>query len=99
MLSTIPNISPSANTLKDIMIKEAIDTIVIEREDMKDVPLGLMCDKGEGEKKRNGVNFVKLVPRFDMKTNKIRVTCIGIQSAGNFSIDAAEGVDHALETV
>ena len=97
MLSSIPAISPSANTLKDIMVEEAIDTIVIEREDMKGVPLGLMCDKGEGEKKRNGASFVKLVPRFDKTTNKIKVTCIGIQSAGNFSVDAAEGVDHALK--
>ena len=79
------------------MVEEAIDTIVIEREDMKGVPLGLMCDKGEGEKKRNGASFVKLVPRFDKTTNKIKVTCIGIQSAGNFSVDAAEGVDHALK--
>ena len=32
-----------------------------------------------------------------MRTDKIKVTCIGIQSAGNFSVDAAEGVDHALK--
>ena len=97
LLSNIPKFLPSADTLKDIMIKEVIDTIVIKREDMKGVPLGLMCDKGEGQKKRNGASFIKLVPRFDMKTDKIKVTCIGIQSAGNSSIDAAEGVDHVLK--
>ena len=60
------------------MVEEAIDTIIIEREDMRGIPLGVMCDKGEGEKKRNGASFVKLVPWFDVKTNKIKLTCIGI---------------------
>ena len=40
---------------------------------------------------------MKLVPQFNVKTDKIKVTCIGIQSAGNFSVDAAEGVDHAMK--
>ena len=97
MLADVPNISPSASALKDIMIEEAVDNIIIEREEMKGIPLGLMCDKGEGDKKRNGASFVKLVPRFDVKKNKVKVTCIGIHSAGNFSVDAAEGVDHALK--
>ena len=97
LLSEIANVTPSASTLREIMVEEAIDTIVIEREDMRGIPLGIMCDKGEGEKKRNGASFVKLVPRFDVKTNKIKVTCIGIQSAGNFSVDAAEGIDHAMK--
>ena len=96
-LSDIANMTPSASTLKEVMVEEAIDTIIIEREDMRGIPLGVMCDKGEGEKKRNGASFVKLVPRFDVKTDKIKVTCIGIQSAGNFSVDAAEGVDHAMK--
>ena len=46
--------------------------------------------------KRDGASFVKLVPRFDVKKQKVKATCIGIQSAGNFSVDAAQGVDHAL---
>ena len=70
MLADVPNISHSASALKDIMIEEAVDNIIIEREEMKGIPLGLMCDKGEGEKKRNSASFVKLVPRFDV--NRIR---------------------------
>ena len=67
----VPAITPSASTLKDIMIEEGVDTIMIELDDMKGVPLGLMCDKGEGEKKRNGASFVKLVTRFDVKKQKV----------------------------
>ena len=49
-----------------------------------------MCNKGEGDKKRNGARFVKLVARFDAKKDKVRVTCISIQSTDNFSVETAE---------
>ena len=54
------------------MTDEAVDTIMLEREEMKGVPLGLMCDKGEGDKKRDGASFVKLVPRFDVKNKRLK---------------------------
>ena len=79
-----------------MMIEEAVYTVIIERDEMKGIQLGLMCDKGESKKKRNGASFVKLVPRFDGKKDKVKVTCIGIYSAVNFSVDVAQGVDHAL---
>ena len=50
-LSDIANITPSASTLKELMVEEAIDTIIIEREDMRGIPFELMCNTGEGEKK------------------------------------------------
>ena len=43
-------ITPSATALKDIMTEEAVDTITLKREEMEELPLGLMCDKGEGDK-------------------------------------------------
>ena len=97
-LSYVPTISPSATTLKEIIVEEIIDTLFVDREETKGLPLALMCDKGEGEKRRDGASFVKLVSRFDKKNDRIKVTCIGIQSASNFSTDAAQGVDHALIT-
>ena len=97
LLTGVAAISPSALTLKDILIEEAIHTIIVERNEMNGVPLGLMCDRGEGEKKINGASFVKLVPQFDVKKNKVKVICIGIQSVGNFSGDTAQGVDHVLQ--
>jgi len=33
----------------------------------------------------------------DAKLNRIRVTCIGIQGAGNTSVDVAVGIDHCLK--
>ena len=96
MLADVSNVSLSASVLKNIMIEESVYTIIIEREEIKGISLGLKCDKGESEK-RNGASFVKLVPRFDAKKNKVKVTCIGIHSAGSFNVDAAEGVDYALK--
>ena len=68
----------------------------VEQEEMKVLPLVLMCDKEEGEKRRDGPRFVKLVSRLDKKNEWVKVNCIGIYSAGNFSTDAAQGFDHAL---
>ena len=34
--------------------------------------------------------------RFDKKNDRFKVTCIGIQSAGNFSTDSAQRVDHVM---
>jgi len=57
----------------------------------------LLGDKGEGESKRGGVvSFVKLVVMHDAKLNRVRVNCIGIQGAGNTSVDADVGIYHCL---
>ena len=55
-----------------------------------------MADKGEGFTSRNGACFVKLVARFDDSREMVRVTSIGIQSAGNSSVDGAKGIDSSL---
>ena len=34
------------------MVEEAINTVFVEQEEMKGLSLALMCDKGEGEKRR-----------------------------------------------
>jgi len=41
----VPKLSPSATTLKDIMVEEAIDTVFVDWEEMKGLPLVLVCDK------------------------------------------------------
>ena len=95
-LSDVPTISPSATTLKDIMAEDDIDTVFFEWEEMKGLTLTLICDKGNVEKRRDDVSFVKLVSRYDKKNDWLKFTCISIQSASNFSTDIAQGVDHAL---
>jgi len=55
-----------------------------------------MCDKGEGEKRRDNSSFVNLVSRFDKKKDRDKDTCIGIHSPGSFSTDTSHGFDHAL---
>ena len=57
----------------------------------------MLADKGEGENKRNGASFVKLLARYDETRSRVKVTSVGIQSAGNTSVKAAEGIDHALQ--
>jgi len=88
--------SPSATSLKEIMVDEAIDTMFVEQDKMKGLSLALMHDKGEGEKMKDSASFVKLVSRFDKKNDRIKVTCISIHSAGNFSTDTSQGVNHVL---
>ena len=90
----IGNCTPSASSLKEVMIKEAVETILLERKDMAGKPLTILCDKGEGESSRDGACFVKLVARYEEE--RVRVTSIGIQSAGNTSVDGAKGIDRAL---
>jgi len=64
---------------------------------MKGNSITLLADKGKGSKKRDGAAFVKLVARWDAVKKRIRVLCLGIQGAGNSSMDAAEAVDHASQ--
>ena len=56
-----------------------------------------MCDKGEGEKRRDDASCLKLVSRFNKDKERVKGACIGIQSAGDFSIDVAQGVDYGLK--
>jgi len=42
-----------------MMVEKDIDTMFVEREETKGLPLALMCDKREGEKRRDGAIFVK----------------------------------------
>ena len=44
----IGNSTPSTSTLKELMIKEAVETIILEQDDMKAKLLTIICDKGEG---------------------------------------------------
>ena len=96
-LEDVATSSPSASTLKRIMNDEAVDTIYTERRDMKGLPLTLLADKGDGQSKRGTAYFIKLAARMDESRNRVKVTCIGIQGAGDSSIDAATAIDHALK--
>ena len=58
-------------------------------------PMSVLADKGEGETKRDGACFVKICAQYNDKRKKIKVTSIGIQSAGNTSVDGALRVDIA----
>ena len=92
----IAKCTPSAAKLKEMMVEEAVDSIILEKRAMRDMPLTIMADKGEGESKRDGASFVKLAASYDDEHGKVNVSFIGIQSAGNTSKDAAMGVDNAL---
>ena len=64
---------------------------------MRGKNLSLMCDKGDGDRKRDGASFVKLLARYCTLQARVLVRSFGIESAGNSSIDAAEAIDHALK--
>ena len=42
-------------------------------------------------------SFVKLMAWYDLNFSRVKVICFGIETAGNASIDAACGIDHALK--
>ena len=64
---------------------------------MRKLPLAILCDKGDGRKKREGATFPKLVVRYCEKNKELHVTCIGISSTGNDSMSAAENIHHSLK--
>ena len=96
-IDEIANSTPSASKLKEIMVEEAMETVLLEREEMSRNKLTILCDKGEGLSSRDGAAFVKLAARYDDERQRVRATSIGIQSAGNTSEDGALGIDEALK--
>ena len=96
-LEDVATSSPSARTLKWIMINEAVDTVYLERQAMRGVPLALLADKGNGHVKRGSESFLKLAAQMDEERDHVKVTCIGIQGAGESTVKAAAAIDHALK--
>lgn len=78
------------------MIDEACNTILIERNKIKGVPLTLTCNKGEGGSKRDRASFIKLVARDYENEERVIVRSIGRDTTGNTSRDAAAGINSAL---
>ena len=68
-IDNIGNSTPSASTLKIFMTKEAIGTVLLEKEQMTDKNLTILCDKGEGMSSRDGAAFVKLIAQYDCARN------------------------------
>ena len=68
----------SARTLTQTMIDEAVDTMHLERQAMRGVPLTLLADKSDGHGKRGSTSFVKLAAQMDEARDHVKVTCIEI---------------------
>ena len=96
-LGEITRASPSASELKEIMFDEAVDTIYLLQEQLRNKTLTLMCDKGDGGNKRCGASFVKLLARYDDAREKVTVVNVGIEGADNTSIGAAKAVDFTMK--
>jgi len=95
-MKNLGSVTPSANKIKAIMIEETVDTILTEKKEMTGRPVFLMCDKGDGDGKRGGASFVKLLARWSEEAKRVRVTSIGIEGAGNTTKSGADGIDHSL---
>ena len=46
-LPNISKISPSSTTLKQLLVKIAVESVLMTSKEIKDKQLGLICDKGE----------------------------------------------------
>ena len=66
----------SAGTLKIIMLDEAMDTVYLENQEMRGVPLILLDNKCDGHGNQGSTYFVKLVAQMDEVRDRIKVTCI-----------------------
>ena len=95
-IQNLGSVTPCAKKIKAIMIEETVDTILTDKKEIVGKPLTLMCDKGDGAGKRGGASFVKLIARWNEKLQRVRVTSIGIEGAGNTTQSGAEGNDHSL---
>ena len=96
-LSRVPNSTPCAKTMRNIIFEATADAIVVERKNMQEVPLSILADKGDGRGNRNGANFVKLIGKYNHDRDEVDMTCIGIDSAGNDSKSAAENISYTLQ--
>ena len=94
--SSAPLWLPSAATLKEIIVEEGMNSVLLEHKNFEGKPLALMCDKGDESKGRDGAHFPKLVIQYNNVNGKVRLACISIETAGNSSKEAAEGINHAL---
>ena len=90
MLNRISIVFPLVAILKQNMVDKDVDVVLIEKEEITEAPILLMCDKGEGGKKRDGASFVKLAERFEKNDKRVKVCSIRLQSVGNFSLDVAQ---------
>ena len=94
-LPNISKISPSSTTLKQLLVKLAVESVLMTSEEIKDKQLGLICDKGED--KSTGASFVKLLSFYCRENKRVKVTCFGIKHAGSTSDAAAHAIDHSLK--
>ena len=76
-LECIAKLSPSASTLKSLMIDLAVDSVLLMSKEIENKVLSLMCDKRE--ESGTGASFVKLVVFYDTRLKRVVVKCFGIE--------------------
>ena len=96
-LSQVPNSTPCATSMKNIIFEAAADSILTEKKSMQELPLSILADKGDWRGSRDGTNFVKLISKISHERDEVDIMCIGISSAGNDSKSAAENISYILE--
>ena len=75
------------------MINETVDIILTGKREMTGKPIILMCNKGDGDRKQGGASFVKLLARWSEEATRVRVTPVGIETAGNTTKSGADVID------
>ena len=53
------------------MVYETANVILYDKQPISSSSLSLMCDKGEGDNKKNGALFVKLVAWYNLEKNRV----------------------------
>ena len=94
-LQSLVSLTPSPTILKKLLIELGTDVVLLIINNIKGKRLSLICDKGEN--KGLEASFVKLLYLYNKIMNKVETICFGIESAGNTSKNAAQGIDYSLK--
>ena len=96
-LQSLVSLTQSPTILKKLLIELGTDVVLLIINNIKGKRLSLICDKGEN--KGPEASFVKLLCWYNKIMNKVETICFGIESAGNTSTNAAQGIDHLLKYI
>ena len=94
-LSALSQVTPPPATTNKLVIELDVDIVVLISKEIQDKNLSLICDKGDG--KALSMSLIKLLCWYNALRKSVEVICFDIESAGNTSKDAAQGINHSLK--
>lgn len=96
-VENVANISPSATTLKNIVVDSAVDRVLKIREELNtQASIYIMCDKGHCMKVGH---FVKILAWYSREESTVKTSTLDIDASGGSSEDCSEAISHSLKKI